>query len=87
VNTITLLVGDNGTGKTDYLTRKCTGYYIDYNHYTDSLLDYCHESVIRIAFPAIGCGLGGLKWADVKPIIQQSGIEKLVKVVYCEEGD
>ena len=26
---------------------------------------------IRIGLPQIGCGIGGLKWKDVKPIIQE----------------
>jgi hypothetical protein len=36
------------------------------------------------AFPPLGCGLGGLKWADVKPLIEQYlGSLPINVEVYC----
>ena len=36
----------------------------------DDLIEHLPESVKSIAFPALGCGLGGLDWKDVKSIMQ-----------------
>lgn len=30
------------------------------------------QQIRSIAFPALGCGLGGLKWEDVRPLIVES---------------
>ncbi len=30
-----------------------------------------HRGIKSVAVPALGCGLGGLDWADVKPLIEQ----------------
>jgi O-acetyl-ADP-ribose deacetylase (regulator of RNase III) len=39
----------------------------------DGLIDLCNNykkwNISSIAFPKIGCGLGGLNWEDVKPLI------------------
>lgn len=43
------------------------------------------KAAIRsIAFPALGCGLGGLKWEDVRPLIVESmnGIDELEVHLY-----
>jgi O-acetyl-ADP-ribose deacetylase (regulator of RNase III) len=29
------------------------------------------QQIESVAVPALGCGLGGLEWADVKPLIEQ----------------
>lgn len=37
------------------------------------LVRVIHEKDIRsIAVPALGCGLGGLNWSDVRPLIEQA---------------
>lgn len=39
-----------------------------------------------IAIPPIGCGLGGLNWADVKPEIESAFEDSLCEVhIYCEK--
>ena len=37
-----------------------------------------------IAVPALGCGLGGLEWAEVKPLLDEklSGLDRVNVVVY-----
>ncbi len=37
-------------------------------HLTDMIREHHIQSV---AIPALGCGLGGLDWADVKPLIER----------------
>jgi O-acetyl-ADP-ribose deacetylase (regulator of RNase III) len=39
-----------------------------------------NKKIKSIAIPALGCGLGGLKWANVRPLIEQK-LEKLCKDV------
>ena len=34
--------------------------------------DVLRLSVQTLALPALGCGLGGLAWADVRPLIEQA---------------
>jgi O-acetyl-ADP-ribose deacetylase (regulator of RNase III) len=43
--------------------------------------------LLSIAMPALGCGLGGLKWADVQPLIEKhlSGIDCDVRVYLPRE--
>ena len=52
----------------------------------DDLAQAINERKIRsIAMPALGCGLGGLKWKDVRPKIMQAldGIERL-EAILCD---
>jgi len=46
----------------------------------EALVKVIMEKNIRsIAIPALGCGLGGLKWTDVKPLIEKA-LEPLTNV-------
>lgn len=45
-----------------------------------------HASIKSIAFPKVGCGLGGLQWVDVKPIIEDTlstNCKQLEKLIWC----
>lgn len=33
--------------------------------------NYCQWGIKSLAMPQIGCGLGGLEWGDVKPLIEK----------------
>jgi O-acetyl-ADP-ribose deacetylase (regulator of RNase III) len=51
-----------------------------------------HEIVSRgiksVAIPALGCGLGGLRWSEVRPLIEQMlGALNGVRVVVFEPGE
>jgi O-acetyl-ADP-ribose deacetylase (regulator of RNase III) len=51
-----------------------------------------HEILSRgiqsVALPAIGCGLGGLRWSEVRPLIEQTlGTLNGVRVVAFEPGE
>jgi O-acetyl-ADP-ribose deacetylase (regulator of RNase III) len=51
-----------------------------------------HEILSRgiqsVALPAIGCGLGGLRWSEVRPLIEQTlGALNGVRVVVFEPGE
>ena len=37
---------------------------------------------VRVTLPALGCGLGGLVWADVKPLIQRH-LGELRAEIWC----
>jgi O-acetyl-ADP-ribose deacetylase (regulator of RNase III) len=37
----------------------------------DLILEIRHLNIKSIAIPALGCGLGGLDWADVEPLIRE----------------
>jgi O-acetyl-ADP-ribose deacetylase (regulator of RNase III) len=46
------------------------------------------RGIRSVALPAIGCGLGGLRWAEVRPLIEQTlGGLNDVKVVVFEPAD
>lgn len=50
-----------------------------------SLVWMIHETTVRtIAIPALGCGLGGLDWSEVRPAIVRAldGIDGLVVYLY-----
>ncbi len=56
----------------------------------DDLARVIQEHRIRsIAMPALGCGLGGLDWNDVRPRIEEAlrGTPHLVDAVVFEPGD
>ena len=44
---------------------------------SDSLITSTSTTITSIAIPPLGCGLGGLDWNKVKPLIEQhlSGVE------------
>jgi O-acetyl-ADP-ribose deacetylase (regulator of RNase III) len=43
---------------------------IDIEHGLDYFVDrYADWGVSSVAFPALGCGYGGLAWADVEPVM------------------
>lgn len=45
-----------------------------------------HPKISSIAFPRIGCGLGGLDWNTVKPLIETFFNERSkINIIYCEE--
>ncbi len=44
------------------------------------------EATERIAFPMLGCGLGGLNWADVKPLIIQHLGDLPHHIIVFEKG-
>jgi len=50
-----------------------------------SLVHAVHHHKIRsVAVPRLGCGLGGLDWADVKPLIKKAFAElPKVKLILC----
>lgn len=54
----------------DHWTQPSHTYYID-----SGLRHFCallqHWDLKSVAFPALGCGLGGLDWNDVRPIMEQ----------------
>ncbi len=55
----------------------------------DSLVSMVQEHRIRsLAIPALGCGNGGLDWADVRPLIEQacSRMPDVRAVVFAPEG-
>ena len=33
--------------------------------------DYIPEGIPAVSFPMLGCGLGGLNWGDVKPLMEK----------------
>lgn len=39
--------------------------------------------ITSVAIPKIGCGLGGLDWADVKPLVVRTFEGSGIKVLYC----
>lgn len=41
---------------------------------------YCQWNLKSIAMPTIGCGLGGLNWEQVKPIIEHYFMEEPVEI-------
>ncbi len=46
---------------------------------TDLISEIKHYRIRSIAIPPLGCGLGGLKWSVVKPLIEES-MAKLIGV-------
>ncbi len=47
---------------------------------------FTEYEVNSIAFPRIGCGLGGLDWNTVKPLIETFFNERSkINIIYCEE--
>ncbi|GIF05875.1 type II toxin-antitoxin system antitoxin DNA ADP-ribosyl glycohydrolase DarG [Actinoplanes siamensis] len=55
----------------------------------DSLVSLVHEHRIRsLAIPALGCGNGGLDWAEVRPLIEQacSRMPDVRALVFAPEG-
>ncbi len=49
---------------------------LDYLIKNDGFKDLVKNREFSIAFPKLGCGLGGLEWQDVRPLMQES-LEKL----------
>jgi O-acetyl-ADP-ribose deacetylase (regulator of RNase III) len=46
------------------------------------------RGIQSVALPAIGCGLGGLPWSEVRPLIEKTlGALNGVRVVVFEPGD
>lgn len=44
-----------------------------------------HRTMVKsIAIPALGCGLGGLSWADVRPLIEEALADLPTRVIVCE---
>lgn len=43
--------------------------------------NYEKRNIVSVAFPPLGCGLGGLKWSDVKPLMEEH-LSKLPIDVY-----
>lgn len=41
------------------------------------------DGITKIAIPKIGCGLDGLKWDKVKPIIEDTFMGSEIEVVVC----
>lgn len=49
------------------------------------LLGNCEkQKITSIGFPALGCGLGGLKWEDVKPVMQTFLEQMDIPVYVCK---
>lgn len=48
------------------------------------LEDDCQSIIRSIAIPPLGCGLGGLKWKDVKPLIEQHLGDLTCRVIVYE---
>lgn len=47
--------------------------------------DYAYREIDSVAIPALGCGLGGLEWRDVKSlIIEILGESKFIDITVCE---
>lgn len=44
---------------------------------------YEQRGITSVALPHLGCGLGGLEWADVKPLIEGMLGSLLLRVVIC----
>lgn len=56
----------------------------------DSLAEYLNHSRIKsIAIPKLGCGLGGLEWTAVRPLIEEklSNISKTIRIDIYGEPD
>jgi O-acetyl-ADP-ribose deacetylase (regulator of RNase III) len=46
------------------------------------------RGIKSVAIPALGCGLGGLRWSEVRPLIEQTlGVPNGVRVVVFEPGE
>lgn len=53
----------------------------------DKVLAFCEKRNIRsIGLPQIGCGIGGLDWAEVAPAIEERARDSSVKVVLVTFG-
>lgn len=51
---------------------------------TDQLVEYAEDYVWnKIVMPRPGCGLGGLKWDDVKPILEERLDDRFTVVTYA----
>lgn len=51
----------------------------------DATFVFASKKQLPIFMPRIGCGLGGLKWTDVEPIIEQLEAKyPLVSVTICD---
>ena len=54
-------------------------------HTLKALAKYCHaEDIKSLALPRLATGVGGLHWADVKPLIQMHLSEMGIPVVIYE---
>lgn len=48
--------------------------------------EYASWAIGEIGLPLIGCGIGGLKWEEVKPIIQEELKDFQVTVVHYDKN-
>lgn len=49
----------------------------------DNLSEQLHAMDAEVAMPMIGCGIGGLNWLDVSPLVQKfAAVNKIKTVVY-----
>jgi O-acetyl-ADP-ribose deacetylase (regulator of RNase III) len=49
--------------------------------------ELCARHIQSVALPALGCGLGGLSWSVVRPLIEREfGRVKQVRVLVFEPG-
>jgi O-acetyl-ADP-ribose deacetylase (regulator of RNase III) len=51
-------------------------------------MSYPGDTVAALALPALGCGAGGLAWADVRPLIERACTQmpEVRTVVYGPRG-
>ena len=62
-----------------------SGVHADLEAIRQAVTSLVHYTYCDIAMPRIGCGLGGLDWADVRPVIESAVPKHRRVVVYTND--
>ena len=72
------------------ITKELVGEQPTYEHLFDALYQMAHDvqtrGIKKVAMPLIGCGIDGLVWSEVEPIIKEAfhGVDCKILVCYLE---